>query len=83
MGYDLHITRRAEWADRDGPEITLKEWEAYVRSDDEVRIEGNSSIPLDEIRSKIKTRLGRDDDERLVEDDDSRLLRTRWFGACW
>jgi hypothetical protein len=37
MGYDLHITRRSEWADDDGPEITLEEWKAYVASDDEVR----------------------------------------------
>ena len=37
MGYDLHITRRASWADEDGPEIGLKEWAAYVASDAEVR----------------------------------------------
>ena len=37
MGYDLHITRRAQWADDGGPEITLEEWGAYVASDAEVR----------------------------------------------
>jgi hypothetical protein len=37
MGYDLHITRRLEWADDNGPEITLEEWKAYVESDDEVQ----------------------------------------------
>src|SRR3954471_234560 len=37
MGYDLHITRRSEWTDDDGPQITLDEWKAYVASDDEVR----------------------------------------------
>jgi hypothetical protein len=37
MGYDLHITRRAAWADDDGPAITLKEWKAYVKSDDDVQ----------------------------------------------
>ena len=33
LGYDLHITRRAEWSDDDGPSITLDEWLAYIRSD--------------------------------------------------
>src|SRR5829696_6163763 len=37
MGYDLHITRRSQWADADGPEITLDEWKAYVESDSEIR----------------------------------------------
>ena len=36
MGYDLHITRRAEWADDQGPEITLKEWRAYLKSDAQI-----------------------------------------------
>jgi hypothetical protein len=37
MGYDLHITRRSQWSDDEGPEITLEEWKAYVESDAEVR----------------------------------------------
>jgi hypothetical protein len=39
MGYDLHITRKAEWCDAT-PEITLNEWLAYVDGDPEMRHEG-------------------------------------------
>src|SRR4051812_21174805 len=37
MGYDLHITRRVDWWDFDGPAITLEEWGAYVKGDAEVQ----------------------------------------------
>lgn len=33
MGYDLHITRRQDWADPDGPEITLEDWLEYLTID--------------------------------------------------
>lgn len=33
MGYDLHITRRENWFDEDGAEITSHEWLTYVASD--------------------------------------------------
>jgi hypothetical protein len=32
MGYDLHITRRKDWADQDGPQITEAEWRAFATS---------------------------------------------------
>lgn len=32
MGYDLHITRRADWAD-EGNDITKSEWDAFVVED--------------------------------------------------
>lgn len=32
MGYDLHITRRPSWPDKDGTEIALEEWLAVVNS---------------------------------------------------
>lgn len=30
MGYDLHITRREDWTDETGPEISLEEWNELV-----------------------------------------------------
>ncbi|HWP39921.1 MAG TPA: hypothetical protein VNL70_03265 [Tepidisphaeraceae bacterium] len=42
MGYDLHITRRSQWADDDGPQITLEAWKACVESDAEVRPDGDN-----------------------------------------
>ena len=40
MGYEIHITRKTEWFDEDGPEISLEEWEAYITSDPEMRLDG-------------------------------------------
>jgi hypothetical protein len=37
MGYDLHLTRRAHWADEEGPTISFAEWEKYVASDAEIQ----------------------------------------------
>ena len=39
MGYDVHITRREQWFDRTGPEVTLDEWLAVVRDDPEMRLD--------------------------------------------
>ena len=46
MGYDLHITRRQDWADPDGPEITLEEWLDYLTIDPSLErdIEFESSL---------------------------------------
>jgi hypothetical protein len=40
MGYDLHITRKDDWADPEGPEISFDEWMAVVNADPELRAEG-------------------------------------------
>jgi hypothetical protein len=40
VGYDVHITRKKDWSDKDGPEINLEEWVATVRSDPEMRLDG-------------------------------------------
>jgi hypothetical protein len=42
MGYDVHITRKIEWSDEDGPCITEDEWRAYVASDSELVITGSA-----------------------------------------
>lgn len=35
-GYDLHITRKVQWADSNGPLISLAEWREYVKHDRQV-----------------------------------------------
>lgn len=40
MGYDVHITRKEQWFDEEGPTISLDEWKAFVRSDPEMRLDG-------------------------------------------
>ena len=40
MGYEIHITRKAEWFDEDGPDITLDDWKNYISSDSEMRLDG-------------------------------------------
>jgi len=40
MGYDVHITRKREWSDEDGPRITEDEWQAYVACDADMVITG-------------------------------------------
>ena len=30
MGYELHITRKVNWSDEDGPAIALSEWQKLV-----------------------------------------------------
>jgi len=38
MGYDVHVTRRPNWWDKTGPEISLAEWIALVEADPEMRV---------------------------------------------
>src|SRR6476646_8686526 len=40
MGYDVHITRKNEWFDEDGPQISQDEWRSYVESDSDLKITG-------------------------------------------
>jgi len=42
MGYDVHITRKTEWSDKDGPRITEDEWQVYVASDPEMVVTGSA-----------------------------------------
>jgi hypothetical protein len=45
MGYELHITRREDWADEDDPSIALEEWVAYVASDPEMKPDAENPTP--------------------------------------
>ncbi len=46
MGYDVHITRRHDWFDPEGPEISLEEWLAFVAADPEMRLDGHAETRL-------------------------------------
>ena len=45
MGYELHITRKANWFD-DGPDIPEAEWHTYVRADPEMTMSGLAEVAL-------------------------------------
>ena len=45
MGYDVHITRKDEWWDEEGPVIALDEWLAVVEADPDLRLDGFSEVP--------------------------------------
>jgi hypothetical protein len=47
MGYDVHITRKDDWSDEEGPEISLAEWLAVVDADPEMRLEEYAETRLD------------------------------------
>jgi hypothetical protein len=38
---DVHITRRSEWVDKGGLEITLEQWESYAESDSTLPVGGH------------------------------------------
>ncbi len=42
MGYGLHITRKADCSDTEGPRIGLSEWEAIIASDPELALDAAS-----------------------------------------
>jgi len=45
MGYDVHITRKANWFE-DGPDISASEWQAYIADDPEMTITGAAEAAL-------------------------------------
>ena len=47
MGYDLHITRRKDWADESGPEITAEEWLSYIATDRSLRLDKDAEAARD------------------------------------
>ena len=40
MGYDVHITKRQNWFDKGGPEISVTEWATAVAADPEMPLDG-------------------------------------------
>jgi hypothetical protein len=54
MGYDVHITRREDWADA-GQDISLDEWLAVVAADPELRLDGYAESPIAGGRGVFRT----------------------------
>lgn len=46
MGYDIHITRKEDWSDEEGIEISLDEWKQYIDADPEMRLDGFAEAEL-------------------------------------
>jgi hypothetical protein len=44
MGYDVHITRKKDWFDREQPGISFEEWSSYVDSDPSMRLDGVARV---------------------------------------
>ena len=45
MGYDVHITRRAEWSDK-GDDISLDEWIAFVAASPDLELVGHAETEV-------------------------------------
>jgi hypothetical protein len=45
MGYDLHITRAAEWSQNEASLITEREWLAVIASDPELAVDPENGPP--------------------------------------
>lgn len=46
MGYDVHITRKANWFDESGLKIGSDEWKALLQSDPDMRLDGYASAVM-------------------------------------
>jgi hypothetical protein len=58
VGYDVHITRKHDWFDDKGPEISLAEWLAVVDADPEMRLDGFAETRLADGRAFRTVREG-------------------------
>ena len=47
MGYDVHITRKQNWSDGDGPVISREDWLTYVGGDKSMRLETQAVVSND------------------------------------
>ena len=46
MGYDVHITKKQQWFDDEGPEISLEDWTEYVNNNSDMQLDGFAETPL-------------------------------------
>jgi hypothetical protein len=46
MGYDLHITRKEDWSDEDGPTISEAEWRCVIEEDPELQLDTETSCTM-------------------------------------
>lgn len=46
MGYNIHVTRKENWFDEDGPNISIDEWSTLVEGDAEMRMDGYAEATM-------------------------------------
>jgi hypothetical protein len=46
MGYDLHITRKANWTDPAGPAIAETEWQKVIEADPELTLDTKTKVAM-------------------------------------
>src|SRR5262245_40636289 len=46
MGYDLHITRKEDWSEEDGPTISVAEWRRVIDEDPELQIDSDTQCTM-------------------------------------
>jgi len=42
MGYEIHITRKPDWSEAEGPWIELSDWKAIIESDPELALDAST-----------------------------------------
>lgn len=47
MGYDFYITRKEDWSDSDGPQITLTDWTEYLFIENSLEIDRDHAAEVD------------------------------------
>lgn len=47
MGYDLYVTRKEDWSDAEGQDITLDDWTGYLALDQSLQIDPVRSAEVD------------------------------------
>lgn len=47
MGYDLYITRKDDWSDSEGPDITMDDWTEYLFIDASLEIDQKRAEAVD------------------------------------
>src|SRR5687767_8616171 len=46
MGYDLHITRKEDWSEEDGPTISEAEWRRVIEEDPELQLDTDTRCAM-------------------------------------
>jgi hypothetical protein len=57
MGYELHITRKIDWSESDGPRIELSEWVTLIESDPELALDKSTQY-LDWVSASFRGQEG-------------------------
>ncbi|MBT8415866.1 MAG: hypothetical protein KJO42_00340 [Silicimonas sp.] len=47
MGYDLYITRKDDWSDTSGPDISMDDWTEYLFIDKSLEIDARRAAEID------------------------------------